>query len=81
MIYGAAQKSEVSLKHRFVARGSAVMLMGKDGQRAILDMRDRHLIPDDELTSDGWSGMLDAINVQLQAQTGKPTEQPLLLDP
>lgn len=69
------------LRHRFVARGSAVMLMGQDGQRAILDMQTRSLIADDEPTGSAWNDMLEAISAELPTQDEPPAEQPPAFEP
>lgn len=58
MIYRLARKATLSLRHRFVAEGSAIMLIGPYGQRAILDIADAVVIADNANMSGTWGDFL-----------------------
>ena len=57
-MYRAAKQVGVQVRHRFVAKGSAVMLIGPEGDRAVLDMVDGSIIEDGGPTEARWSTFL-----------------------
>ncbi|MCB5200241.1 hypothetical protein LGQ03_13400 [Loktanella sp. TSTF-M6] len=61
LIYRLARRGSLHLRHRFVADGSAIMLMGKSGERAILDMAETVIITGDDIPLGPWRDLLDRL--------------------
>ncbi|SEN89620.1 hypothetical protein SAMN04488003_1582 [Loktanella fryxellensis] len=61
MIHRLARRAGLYLWHRFVADGSAIMLMGTGGQRAILDIAEAAIITGDDTPPGPWRDLLDGL--------------------
>lgn len=62
LVYAAARKSGVRLRHRFGPNGSALTLISEEGEFAVLDLIERHLIDDGNQGQCPWRSFLTELS-------------------
>jgi len=76
MIYRLARSINLHMRHRFVAEGSAIILMGPDRQRAILDIVESEVIVDGEDLSGEWGDFLQGFTQEAECKMRPTQDEP-----